>query len=267
MVESARVYGRLVGARIRGDLQYRASFVMFGIGQFVIAILDFLVVLVIFEQVPSLDGWTVDQVAFLLGASAVSFNLADVFVSQVEMLPRRIRLGTFDQFLIRPAGTLLQLCADEFALRRIGKLAQGLLIFGIALGWVDVDWTVGRAAMVPVMVLAGFAIFGAVWVTFSTLTFWSTEGQEFVNAFTYGGNFMTQYPLGIYAPWLRRVFAIAVPLAFVNYFPALYILDQPDALGAPGFVRFLSPLVAVVVVLIARLVWRGGVRHYRSTGS
>jgi ABC-2 type transport system permease protein len=78
---------------------------------------------------------------------------------------------------------------------------------------------------------------------------------------------MTSYPLNIYAGWLRRLLAFVVPLAFVNYFPALYILRQPDPLDAPAFLRFASPVVAAVSVLVAREVWMFGVRHYRSTGS
>ena len=267
LIAAARVYRRMVGARIRGDLQYRLSFAMFAAGQFMVSVIDILVVLVIFEQVPALGGWTVEEVVFLTATSAVAFGLADVFVSEVEFLPIRIREGTFDKLLLRPAGSLLQLCADEFALRRVGKLAQSLIVLAIALVWVDVDWTAGRILMMPVMLISGFVIFGGVWVTFATFTFWSTEGREVINAFTYGGNYLSQYPLGIYAAWLRRVFAIAVPLAFVNYFPALYVLDKEDALNAPDFLRFVSPLVAIASVLVARLAWRTGIRHYRSTGS
>ena len=72
---------------------------------------------------------------------------------------------------------------------------------------------------------------------------------------------------GVFSPWLRRILAFVVPLAFVNYFPALYILGRHDTLGAPGFVRFMGPAVAVATVLVARMAWRRGVRHYQSTGS
>jgi ABC-2 type transport system permease protein len=53
----------------------------------------------------------------------------------------------------------------------------------------------------------------------------------------------------------------------VNYFPALHILDKADPLGAPSFFRFASPLVAMASAIVAGLVWRTSVRHYRSTGS
>ena len=52
---------------------------------------------------------------FLYGATNVSFNLADLFISQVETLPARVRTGTFDSLLIRPLGPLFQLATEEFA--------------------------------------------------------------------------------------------------------------------------------------------------------
>jgi ABC-2 type transport system permease protein len=87
-----------------------------------------------------------------------------------------------------------------------------------------------------------------------------------VNAFTYGGNFLSQYPVTIFGRWLRGLVIFVIPIAFVAYFPALYVLDRDDELGLPGWLRFASPAVAVAVAFAARLVWENAVRHYRSAG-
>jgi ABC-2 type transport system permease protein len=46
----------------------------------------------------------------------------------------------------------------------------------------------------------------------------------------------------------------------------LYVLDKPDPLGLPHWLRFASPLAAVAVTAAAALMWRVAVRHYRSAG-
>ena len=48
---------------------------------------------------------------------------------------------------------------------------------------------------------------------------------------------------------------------------ALYVLDKPDPFGVPEWLQFASPVVAVIMMSVALLVWRTGVRHYTSTGS
>jgi len=58
-----------------------------------------------------------------------------------------------------------------------------------------------------------------------------------------------------------------VPLAFVNWYPSLRILDRADPLGLPEVVQFASPLVALLLCLVTGLVWRLGIHSYRSTGS
>jgi len=263
---SASIYVRLVGARVRADWQYRTSFVLLTCSQFLITFLDFLAIAVVFTQVPALAGWSFSQVAFLYGTTAVSFMLCDVFVSEVELAERHVRLGTFDQFLLRPAGPLLQLCAHEFALRRAGKLLQALVVLAIAIATVPVEWTVAKALMTAVTVTAGAVIFSAISVAASCIAFWFVGTQEVANSFTYGGNFASQYPLDVYGVWLRRILVI-VPIAFVNYLPATWILDQPDAIGLPGWAAFVSPLVAAMSAAAAACTWRSAIRHYRSTGS
>jgi ABC-2 type transport system permease protein len=261
------VYRRLAGAKLRGDLQYRASFVMFFAGQFLITFLDFVAIAVVFGRVTTLGGWSLYQVAFLYGASGVAFGLSDMFVSQVEYVPQRIRLGTFDSLLIRPVSSLLQVVAEDFAPRRMGKVLQAAIILGVAVAKLHLAWTVGRVAMTVCMVLSGTLIFSAIWIAGGAACFWLLEGQEVMNSVTYGGNFMTQYPIHIYGAWLRRLLAFVTGTAFVAYFPALYILDKPDPLGLPSFMPFLSPAVAVVACVLAGAFWRVAIRHYRSTGS
>ncbi len=78
---------------------------------------------------------------------------------------------------------------------------------------------------------------------------------------------MVSYPMTIYQGWFKHFFIFVVPLAFVTYFPALYFLGKPDALGLPAVFQFLPPPAAAAFLALARAVWSFGVRHYQSTGS
>jgi ABC-2 type transport system permease protein len=266
VVELASMYRRLIGARIRADWQYRLSFTLFSAAQFFITVLDFIAITVIFHNVPRLAGWSLAEVAFLYGTSSVAFGLSDVFVSPVDRCSLYIKQGTFDQLLVRPLGPLFQLLTREFELRRVGKPLQALIVLVVAIARVPVEWTPARMMMTVVMVAAGTVIFSSLWVLTSATTFWTVDTQEMANAFTSGGNYLTQYPVDVYGEWLRRVLLI-VPLAFVNYLPAVWILGRDDALGLPAVTQFASPVAAALLAVVAALVWRTAIRHYRSTGS
>jgi ABC-2 type transport system permease protein len=266
VVEPLFLWRRLVGAQIRSQLQYRTSFVLDVTGAFLISFIDFLAVLVIFHNVPQLGTWSVHEVALLYAVSSISFALTDLTIGHLDQFPQKVRDGNFDILLVRPRGTLYQVISSDFALRRLGKAAQGVVVLVYALASLHVDWTVGRAALLAVAVPAGSVIFASVWVVGACLAFWTTDGGEFTNAFTYGGTFLAQYPVDIYSAWLRRFLAYIVPLAFVSYFPALYVLGKPDPLGLPRLLDFASPFVALAAALIAGTIWRAAVRRYRSAG-
>jgi ABC-2 type transport system permease protein len=261
------VYRRLVGARLRSDLQYRTSFFLFLGGQVLVGGADFLAIAVIFGRVDSLGGWSVAEVAFLYGMSGIAFGLGDLFISQVELAAVHIKAGTFDAFLVRPLGALWQLSGMEFAPRRLGRAIQPLVVLLIALTRVDVDWTVPHILLMPVTLVSGFAIYGAIWVLTSALAFWTVETQELANSFTYGGNTLASYPVDVFGGVLQRIVIFVVPIAFVAYLPAVELLDKPMPFDLPRWVAWLGPLVAALLVALARGVWRLALRHYRSTGS
>jgi ABC-2 type transport system permease protein len=58
-----------------------------------------------------------------------------------------------------------------------------------------------------------------------------------------------------------------VPIAFVNWYPCLFLLGRADPAGMPEAFQLASPVAGVLTMAVALLVWRSGVRHYTSTGS
>ena len=167
-----------------------------------------------------------------------------MLIGQLDQFPQKIRDGNFDILLVRPRGTLFQVIASDFALRRIARVLQGSIVLVYALSTLTIHWTVLRGLVLVVSVPSAIVIFSSIWVVGACIAFWTTDGGEFTNAFTYGGTAMAQYPFDIYATWLRRLLGFVIPLAFVCYFPALYVLGKPDPLGLPRFLEFCSPAVA-----------------------
>jgi ABC-2 type transport system permease protein len=262
----ATIYVRLIGARVRSQLAYRFSAALQLVAAGFLTALDFVAIAVIFANVTELGDWRLGEVALLYALATISFALTDIAIGHLDLFPQMIREGTFDQILVRPLPSLLQVVASDFSVRRFGKLLQGVAVLVYALVSVDIDWTLGRVLAIPVAVIAGAVIYGAIWVALATVTFWIVDAIELVNAFTYGGSFLSQYPIGIFARWLRGLVVFVVPLAFVAYFPALNLLGKEDELGLPEALQYASPVVAVLSALVAGAVWRNAVGHYRSAG-
>lgn len=263
----ASVHLRIIGSRIRSQFAYPASFALDVAAQFIGQGIELVAILVLFTQVSALGGFSAGEVLLIYGLAATAFGLADLAVGQVEELPQYIRTGEFDVMLLRPLGSLAQLLSADVALKRLGRVAAGLLVLGWSLATLDLPWTPARVLLVVTTPLVGAVILSAIWVAANSVSFWIVDGREMANSFTYGSNFSTSYPITLYGPWVRRALCYAVPAAFVAYFPALALLGRPDPLGLPAALQWSSPLVAVLSVTVAGMVWRSGVRHYQGTGS
>ncbi|MEU8459558.1 ABC transporter permease [Streptomyces sp. NPDC029003] len=252
---------------IRSTMTYRASFLLATLGNAVISLLDFVAIVIMFSHVDALGGFTLPEIALLYGSCTVSLGLADLLLGNTGRIGARVRDGSLDTMLVRPVPLLAQVAADRFALRRLGRITQGTAVMAWGIAVLDVDWTVLKALLVVVMAVAGAGIFAAVLVAGAAFQFLAGDAAEVQNSFTYGGCTMLQYPPTLFGKDLLRGVVFVVPLAFVNWLPALYVLGRPDPLGLPGWTAFVSPLVALALFLPASLAWRAGVRSYRSTGS
>ncbi len=264
---NARAYVVLAWMWIRVSMSYRASFAFLTVGHFLITGLDFVAILVMFSNVNSLGGFSLTEIAFLYGGSALCLGFADLLMGNIERLGQRIRLGTLDAMLVRPVSVYVQMCADDFALRRLGRITQGGLVFAWSVYALNLDWTAARVAMVPYLLIFGTVIFLAIFTVGAAVQFWTADSSELANSFTYGGSTLAQFPMTIYPLEAVKALTFVVPITFVNWYPSLFILGRPDPLGLPVAVQFAAPLAALFLTAVAVGVWRTGLRRYRSTGS
>ena len=263
------IYRRLLGIQIRSQLQYRAAFLLEAFGTLVMNGLFFLSLALVLQRFDGLGGWGLGEIAFLYGIVDSAFASMDIIFSGFDpgSFGRWIRLGTFDQLMLRPVNLWMQVLGSRFVLRRVGRLLQGMLIFGLALAMLDIQWTIWKVLFLPLVFLGMVTFFGGLFVIGATITFWTVESIEVVNIFTYGGSEMISYPMHIYPGWLRSFFTYVIPAIFLNYYPALYFLDKSDPLGFPPWAPLMGPVVGLGMLCVALLFWHFGVRHYQSTGT
>ncbi|MEU8920990.1 ABC-2 family transporter protein [Kitasatospora sp. NPDC048545] len=252
---------------MRSMMAYRASFALNLLASLVTHSLDFVVLVIMFRHTDRLGGWTLPEIAFLYATATFSLGVANLLVGSADGLGVRIVNGSLDTMLIRPAPALSQLCAERFSLRRLGRPLQALVVLAWSLAALDVHWTWDRVLLVPVLLVCGSVIFGAIYIGGATVQFWWGESKEIQNSFTYGGATLLHYPPTIFAKELVAGAVFGVPLAFVNWLPALHILGRPDPLGLPTAFQYASPVAAALCVAVAGLAWRAGLRAYRGTGS
>lgn len=267
MVEVLRTYGHLMRGQVRGQAQYRASFIIEQFTNVWATAFDIVTVLVMFRVTRVLGGFDLRESLVIAGLASSGFAAANFLAGNVVRLDFYVRTGRLDALLVRPLGVLPQLTLTEVQLRKVSRIVLGTAVYLVALFAAHLHWTPARVVLAVVAPIAGTVFFSALFLIGATLSFWWIDAAELPNSFTYGGRDFTTYPVTVYGGWFRGLFAYGMGFAFVAYYPALALLGRPDPLGLPAWVGWLAPLVAPLAAGVAAVTWRFGVRHYRSTGS
>ncbi len=262
------LYLRLIGARVRSQMQYKVSFWMELIGFALVTGMEFGVVVILFARFPSIGGWSLAEVGLLYGISSMALGIAEMvgrgFDSPFEVMMVR---GLFDGVLGRPLDSFFQILTSEFQVRRLGRVLQGLAVLVYALSQAPVVWSPALLILLPLSVVCASLVYLSLMVIGATLCFWTIRTPEVINIFTFGGDFLISHPMGIYNQWIRSIFLFVVPLGFCTYPAVLLILGRTDPYGLPAALAWAAPLAAGLFFLVARAFWHYGVTHYQSTGS
>jgi ABC-2 type transport system permease protein len=257
------VYARMIAVQIRSQAQYPGNFWLSAATSVLYSGLDLAAVFITFSNVDSLAGWTLPEVLLLYAAASFSYSIADGVLGALDGLPEMVRRGIFDILLSRPASSLLQTVTSSFSLGRIARFLQAFAILIIAIGW-NRELQSGQAVLLLAVAIAcGAIIFGSLWVIAASSAFWVVEAGEFVNAFTSGALFLTQYPVRLFGDWLERVVLTVFPIGFVIYVPAAFLLGKDDV---PAWLVFCLPVAVAGCVTVASLAWRRAIGHYTSAG-
>lgn len=262
---TVKIYLLYFAKFLKSRLEYKTNFVVAVVANIftTLAGLLFVVFLIDGKAVPSIKGWSREQILFIYGYSMMSMAVFSMFAPNLYgFSDRYIIKGEFDRVLLRPLNTICQVLFESFNLESIGSFIVGISVIfyssrkmSLIFGPVDIIWLIITA-------LAGGVILLSVFVILASVSFHFEDklgiSPPFYNMISFG-----RYPTSIYSKWLRFFLKWIVPFAFVAFYPANYFLKGPES----SWLSYMSPIIAIVFATIANLMWRLGVSKYASTGS
>jgi ABC-2 type transport system permease protein len=221
-------------------------------------------VLLLAERFNGIAGWSQPQLVLLVGYSTTVSGLQSTFFGyNVAAISRRIGRGQLDHTLVQPQPLLLAFLTEGFSpFSALGILLPGVVLMGLAVeaGAAAVTATlIGKLAISlaasTVIVLAGAFAIGAA-------AFWAPRGAEEISTRAHTLLSLTQFPLDPVPRAIRTALVTVIPAGLVAWFPTGALVGR-----RPEWQWVLTPVVAVVGVAIATLIFKKGLRHYARTGS
>jgi len=262
-----QLYFRLIQISLLSRMQYRANFIVGLLGLIVWNVVNLGLIGVLLTQFTSLKDWTLWELVFLYCLWILGHSLYSLFFSHTSRMEDYLIDGTFDQFLLRPASPLIQVLGREFQYLEIADTLIGLAGISLAYVQLGLHWDGWRWGFFVIAVISGAVIVLALNLLIACTAFWTGRSR---GAFMVVGQFcglVQWYPIDIFGKAFRVIVTGLIPVAFMNYYPALMLLNKLDHAGSAWWLSYMSPVVALILVGIVSGVWRLALRKYTSSGS
>jgi len=245
-----------------GELAYRANF-FFQLLQSAVELATAVAAIsVVFSYTDTLGGWRPDEVLALVGVFfLVGGAIRVVIEPSMEQLIESVHDGTFDFTLTKPEDAQVLASIQRADLWKLTDVCLGIAVLGIALARLGTRVGIAQVAGFCGALVAGGIIVYSFWLILATLAFWFVRVGNILVVFQsmYEAG---RWPVNIYPRWLRFGLTFLVPVAFATSVPARALaggLAPATLAGAWG--------LAIALLVLSRLFWRAGVRHYAGTSA
>lgn len=260
-----RLYKALISQFFKTVIQSKIDFLMGLFGFFFTQVTGIAFLYLVFEQIPHLQGWTLDQLIFIYGFAQLPRGLDHLFTDNLWMVAWRLVInGDFDRYMLRPMNIFFQVIAEKLQPDALGELLVGIILVVYSAMKSVVVLDAVDIVLFTVSIFAGALIYTSIKLLFASLSFWIKRSGPFLQL-AYEMAEFAKYPTGIYAKSLRFVITWVIPFAFVAYLPACYFLDT--GAGNHVGVIFIECGIAVLFWMIAYGVFRKGISIYESAGN
>lgn len=249
-------------------MQYRIDSIVATLAVFVRESTNIIVIYLALLKFDKINGWNVNEMLFLFSILFLTYAFVVSLFADLRDFSCMIREGRFDRLLVRPRGLLFQLIlnnADLMASAGHGTL--GILLFLISANRVGITWDFSTILYYIGAIIGGVLIQGGMFILFSALSFYFVETNSIREIFYWNMRKFAGYPISIYNKLIQGLMIYVVPFAFVNYFPAQYLLRKEDMANYNEMYMYIAPVVGVVIYLVAYGFWRISVKRYKSTGN
>lgn len=258
-----RLYIKFLLQYLKSLMEYRADFIIGLFGFIIIQATGIAFLYLVFQRIPSLNGWSFNEILFIYGFAQLPRGLDHLFTDNLWLLSGRIIVrGEFDKYLLRPINPLFHLIAERFQPDAFGELIIGIFLIITSLGKLNIQLTFVNVIAFIFVVLCGSVIYTSVKLFFASFAFWLKFSQSILFMNYMLADF-TKYPITIYSKWIRVVLTFVVPFAFTAFFPAGYFVGKVSMSVAVGG----TALAAIASFIIAYTTWNFGIKAYESAGS
>lgn len=263
MKKYLRLYRKFLAQYLKTLMEYKADFYIGLLGFFIVQFTGIAFLYLIFQRIPSLNGWSFDSILFIYGFAQIPRGIDHLLADNLWMFSWRIiARGEFDRYLLRPVNPLFQVIAEVFQPDALGELIIGITLVIISIVKLQISITFLNVVLFIIVVISGAVIYTSIKLFFASFAFWIKMSNS-IMFMAYSLSDFTKYPISMYSKAVQAILTFIIPFAFTAFFPASYFVGKMGVAVAVGG----TVTAAVISYVVAYTTWSIGMSKYESAGS
>lgn len=263
MARYFKIYRSYLQQYLKSLIEYRADFLLGLIGFILVQVTGVVFIQLIFQTIPTLQGWSFAEVLFIYGFAQIPRGIDHILTDNLWIFAwKTIAQGEFDRYLLRPLNPLFQLLAERFQPDGFGEIVIGFFLVSSAAQSLKLHFNFADFVWFILAVIAATVIYTAIKLAAASLAFWLKFAQSYL-FMVYQLSTFVKYPLSIYPRLIQNFLTFVIPFAFTGYYPAAYFLGRESFTN--GIV--LTSIISIIAITLAYQVWRIGLKSYESSGN
>ena len=249
-------------ASLATAMQYRINFLIDGVMSLWWMIWTLVPLWIVFGGRQEVASWSFPEALLVAAFFTVLRGVIEGAINpSLSTTGDRIRTGTLDFVLVKPADGQFLVSTAQFAPWKVVDILAGVTMAIIAFDRLGRWPTALDVLACLVLLAASVLVIYSMWVLVICAAFWVVRLENL--AYLFSSIFdAARWPLDIFRGWWRIVFTFVIPLGLMTTYPARAILGTLDARTA------LAALAgALAIATLSRMVWLTALRRYTSASS
>lgn len=261
--------GYYIWIKYKVMFRYRSAMWIATLSQMLNYIVDIVIMRILVNKFSMLGNWNANEVIVLYSMQLLTYSIAGMFCfGCCNYLSDRIQSGKFDDTLTLPLPTLLHEIFDNYTTDYIRHFILAVVFFVWSLKELKIAFDLSGIMVALMNVLGGASINAALMITLSAVNFSVVRGSSLLDLFYYEMLPFARYPITILSSYMQRIITFLVPYAFISYYPTVVILDKlENSYFQAELLRWISPCVGLVLLVLSILLWQRASKRYQSTGT
>jgi len=249
---------------ISRELQFNFNFVLQFIGNILWLLFSLLFFYIVYQHTNSINGWSIHQTFFLVNLNQFIIYIYQMFFARnINQLSEIVRMGTLDNYIIKPIDLQFLISFRYIDLRPLFMLPLPLFIMMYIIktngyNFSFMDFILSIVAIIMAIIIRysiGFII-GSFAFLFTRIYALNALQNEFLK---YAG-----YPASIFRGVKEKIFTFIIPVILIANLPASFVLKL---LENKEVLLLYSFFYSIFLFFLSRLIFYKMLEKYTSASS